>query len=139
MTNRWLPKAGMTLGVLLAAGSTLLRADVFGTILGTVRDPTSAAVPGVTVTITNVQTNFTQQTQTDAAGDYRFLALPVGTYKVEATHSGFRSFSAGNVVLTVNQERLVDITLDVGSLEQKVEVNAAAVQVETTSTQLGTV
>jgi Carboxypeptidase regulatory-like domain len=132
-------RTSVTLGALLAAHSSLLRADVFGSILGTVRDSTSASVSGAAVTITNVETNLTQQTLTDPTGEYRFLAVPAGTYKVEASHAGFRTFVAGNVVLTVNQERRVDITLNVGSLEQKVEVSAAAVQVETTSTQLGTV
>src|SRR6202163_1420282 len=119
--------------------TALLRADTTGAILGTVHDATAAAMPGAAVKITNVETNLTQQTVTDATGEYRFLAVPAGTYKLEASHAGFRTFIAGNVLLAVNQERRVDITLNVGSLEQKVEVNAAAVQVETTSTQLGTV
>jgi hypothetical protein len=135
---RMVVRTSLTIGVLLA-GHSSLRADVFGSILGTVRDPTSATVPNVAVTITNVETNLTQQTVTDPTGEYRFLAVPVGTYKVEASHAGFRTFVAGNVVLAVNQERRVDVTLNVGNLEQRVEVNAAAVQVETTSTQLGTV
>jgi hypothetical protein len=135
---RMIVRTSFTLCVLLAAHSSL-RADVYGSILGTVRDATSATVPNVAVTITNVETNLTQQTTTDPTGEYRFLAVPVGTYKVEASHAGFRTFIAGNVLMAVNQERRVDITLNVGSLEQKVEVNAAAVQVETTSTQLGTV
>ena len=118
MTNlRTIFRTGVTLGVLLAAHSSLLRADVFGSILGTVRDSTSATVPNVAVTIANVETNLTQQTLTDPTGEYRFLAVPAGTYKVEASHSGFRTFVAGNVVLTVNQERRLDITLNVGSLE----------------------
>src|SRR5450432_1727166 len=114
---RMLIRASFTAGILLAAHSWQLRADVYGSILGTVRDATSAAVPNVAVSITNVETNLTQQAVTDLAGEYRFLAVPVGTYKVEASHAGFRTSIAGNVLLAVNQERRVDITLNVGNLE----------------------
>src|SRR5215471_6316610 len=116
-----------------------LRADVTASILGNARDSSSAALPQVMVTVTNVETNLTQSTVTDATGEYRFLSLPVGAYTVEAEMSGFQKFVATNIVLTVDQQRRVDVTLQVGSLQQTVEVNAATVQVETTNTQLGTV
>ena len=58
---------------------------------------------------------------------------------MEAERDGFQTFVAGNIVLSVDQQRRMDIPMQVGSLQQRVEVNAAAVQVETTNTQLGTV
>src|SRR5262245_25706523 len=130
---------GVAFCILMAFCTDGLRADVTGSILGTVKDATGASMPSVTVKVTNVETNFTQTADSDDSGDYRILALPVGTYRVEATQTGFRKFVAADVVLTVNQERRVDITMNVGSVEQQVEVTANAVQVETTSTQLGTV
>src|ERR1700686_4654870 len=117
----------------------LLRADVAGTILGNARDPSGAAMVGVTISATNVETNLSQRTSTDVAGEYRFLSLPGGTYRLEATLSGFQKFVTDNIVLSVDQQRRVDITLKVGSVQESVEVNAAAVQVETTNTQLGAV
>jgi hypothetical protein len=132
-------KAGLALCVLMAAWPVTGHADVTGTILGTVRDATGAAMPNVTITVTNIETNLVQTARSDASGDYRLLSLPVGTYRVEATESGFRKFVTENVVLQVNQERRVDIAMEVGNLEQRVEVNANTVQVETTSTQLGAV
>jgi hypothetical protein len=123
----------------LAGFPGALHADVTASILGIARDTTSAALPHVKVTVTNAETNLTRTTTTDVAGEYRFLSLPVGTYTVEAEVEGFQKFSASGIVLTVDQQHRVDITMAVGSLQQKVEVNAAAVQVETTSTQLGTV
>src|ERR1700704_3874525 len=116
-----------------------LHADVTATLLGIARDPSSAAMPNVKVTVLNTETNLTRTTVTDATGEYRFLSLPVGTYTVEAELSGFQKFAATGIVLTVDQQRRVDILLQVGSLQQRVEVSASAVQVETTSTQLGTV
>ncbi|HEV3201802.1 MAG TPA: carboxypeptidase regulatory-like domain-containing protein [Bryobacteraceae bacterium] len=131
----------LALVVLTFLGSlqTVLRADVTGTILGIARDSTSAAMPNVKVTVSNVGTNFTRSTITDATGEYRFTSLPPGTYTIEAELNGFQKFVAGDITLDVDQQRRVDIQMQVGSLQQKVEVSAAAVQVETTSTQLGTV
>src|SRR5215472_18564214 len=126
--------------LLLSASAFLpLRADVTATILGNVRDSSGAVLPGAKVTATNVDTNLSQTTTTDAAGEYRFLSLPVGTYRVNAELSGFQKFTAENIVLTVDQQRRVDMTLQVGNLQESVEVQANAVQVETASTQLGAV
>jgi hypothetical protein len=72
-------------------------------------------------------------------GQYRILALPVGKYKVETSAAGFQKFLESGVDVTVNQQHRIDIVLQVGNVEQQVEVNAAAVQVETTNTQIGDV
>src|SRR5262249_40793985 len=88
---------------------------------------------------TNLETNLRQSSRTNDVGQYRILSLPVGTYKVEASASGFQRFVESGIALTVNQQHRVDIVLQVGSVEQQVEVTAAAVQVESTSSQLGDV
>jgi len=132
-------RAFLTLCVLLCPFGTVLRADVTATILGTAHDSSLAAMPHVKITASNAATNFVRTTMTDATGEYRFLALPVGTYKIEAELAGFQKFVSDNIILTVDQQHRVDISLQVGSLQQTVEVSANAVQVETTSTQLGQV
>lgn len=119
--------------------SLALHADVTGTILGTVRDQTGAAVPQVALTATNVDTNLRRETISNAMGEYRFLTLPIGNYKVQASAPGFESFVVTAIELTVNQEHRVDVTLALGSTQQQIEVSAAALQVETTVTQLGQV
>jgi carboxypeptidase family protein len=116
-----------------------VRADVTGTILGNVRDMSGGALANAKVTVSEVNTNFTRSTVTDVAGEYRFPSLPAGTYTVEAELSGFQKFLADKIELTVDQQRRVDIGLQVGSLQQRVEVTANSVQVETNSTQLGQV
>ena len=85
--------------------STSLRADVTGSILGTVTDATGAVVSGVTVVATNLATNLKQTTVSDSVGQYRILALPVGHYKIEATASGFRKFLTPDVELSVDRPR----------------------------------
>jgi len=116
-----------------------LNADVTGSILGTATDSTSAVVHGVEVVATNLETNLSQTARTDSVGQYRFLALPVGKYKVEASLAGFQKFLVTGIDLTVNEQHRVDIVMQVGNVTQEVEVNAAAVQVESTNTQIGQV
>jgi hypothetical protein len=116
-----------------------LKADVTGSILGTASDSSSAVLQGVVVVATNLETNLSQSTRSDAAGQYRILVLPVGKYKIEATLPGFQKFLETGIDLTVNEQHRVDIVMQVGNVSQEVEVNAAAVQVETTNSQLGQV
>ena len=116
-----------------------VKADITGSILGTITDPTGAVVAGVNIVAINLATNLKQSTVSDAVGQYRLLALPAGHYRIEASASGFRKFVVPDVELAVDQQRRVDVTLEVGAVEQQVEVSANAVQVETTNTQLGQV
>src|ERR1700722_12152301 len=117
----------------------MLLADVTGSILGVVRDPSQAVVKGAKVTVTNTETNLSLQTVTADDGSYRFLALPVGNYKVNVTTAGFQQFNATDIVLKVNDELRVDVSLRVGNIQEEMSVQANAVQVETENTQLGDV
>src|SRR5439155_3375043 len=128
----------LRLAILVAVPASM-HAQVNGSIHGTAADSTRAAVPGVAIRVINVDTNQAEQTVTDAVGQFRFLVLPVGRYRLEASLQGFQKFVADDIVLTVNEQHRVDILMQVGSLEQQVEVTANPVQVETTATQLGQV
>lgn len=117
-----------------------LMADVAGTILGAVADPSGAAVPGATVILRNPDTGLVRQTTTDSTGSYEFLAVPVGdNYTVELEATGFEKSTQTGIKLLVNQKFRADFQLVVGSVSQSVTVSAEAAQVETTSTQLGDV
>lgn len=120
-------------------GYGVLRADVTGSILGVVKDPSSAVIQGVRVTATNIDTNLTTETITDVNGQYRLLSLPAGRYRLQAAFSGFQTFVETGIVLSVDEQRRVDMVLKVGAAQQEVSVTADAVQVETTDTQLGDV
>ena len=78
----------------------VLLADVTGSILGVVRDQSQAVVKGARITVTNKQTNLSQQTVSAEDGSYHFLALPVGTYTLNATSPGFQQFNATDIVVT---------------------------------------
>jgi Carboxypeptidase regulatory-like domain/TonB dependent receptor len=125
--------------LIMLTSAALLRADVTGSILGVVHDRSQAVVAGAKVVATNVETNLSQETTSSADGSYRILALPAGKYKLSATGTGFRQFVATDIEVKVNDQLRIDITLDVGSVQQEVFITANAVQVETESTQLGDV
>jgi len=121
------------------AGAGVLRADVTGSILGTVHDRSQAVVAGAKIVATNTETNLKQETVSGADGSFRILALPAGNYTLTVTASGFRPFTESSVVVKVNDQLHFDVTLDVGSLTDTVEITANAVQVQTENTQLGDV
>ena len=117
----------------------MLLADVTGAISGVVHDPSQAAVKGVRIRITNTQTNLSLDTLTADDGSYRFLSLPVGTYNLSAAITGFQQYNSTGIVLQVNDQLRIDITLKVGSINEQITIQADAAQVETESTQLGDV
>lgn len=123
--------------VLLAAVS--LSAQTFrGTILGTVTDPSGAVVSGAKVTVKNTGTGLERTTATSGDGSYSLPELPIGTYNVTVTQSGFQTFVATGVTVDVATERRVDASLKTGEITTKVEVSADQLPlVETTSNTLG--
>ena len=124
---------------IVAFSSLVARADVTGQISGVVRDRAQAVVSGAQVTITNTQTALTQVTTSGVDGSFHFLALPAGSYKITATAAGFRTYTATDITLQVNDQLRIDVTLQVGAVKEEVSVSASAVHVETDSTQLGDV
>src|SRR5687768_1837483 len=79
-------------------------AQATGTILGNVTDSSGAAVPGATVTATNVDTQLTRDTTTDESGQYALRLLPLGNYKVDVTLTGFKTFSQTGILLELRSE-----------------------------------
>jgi Carboxypeptidase regulatory-like domain len=130
---------GVLLVLVALCCTTVLRADVTGSVQGTVHDRSQGAIVGAKILITNVATNATSETTTAADGTFRVLALAAGTYKLNVSAGGFRPFEEAGIVIQVNDQLSFDVTLDVGSVSDKVEVAANAVQVQTESTQLGDV
>ena len=124
-----------------AAASTLFvyAQGTGGRILGRVSDPTGAVLAGVQVKLTNDQTGVSQATQTDKTGYYEFPAVPVGNYHLEYEQSGFKKAIKKGLTLQVNQVVTMNMTMQVGTAEEVVEVTSEAPLVDTTSTQLGAV
>src|SRR5215472_9144595 len=125
------------LAALLTGGSAL--AQTFrGTILGTITDSSSAAVPGASVTIKNLDTGLTRNVSTSDDGSYSAPELPVGNYSITVEKAGFKTGVVTSVKVEVSSERRVDLTLQPGQLSQTVEVQGEELPlIESTSNSLG--
>jgi hypothetical protein len=128
----------MILAIVVLAATSLLAQTFRGTVLGTVTDTSGAVVSGAKVVVRNVNTGQERVTQTSADGSYSVPELPIGTYNVMVTQSGFQTSVTSSVVVDVASERRVDAELKAGQVSQTVEVSGEELsQVETTSAQLG--
>src|SRR5439155_12698753 len=116
--------------VLFVFFTTLVMGQTAGTISGVVQDSTGAVIRGVSVTVKNVDTGTTRMLVTDEQGRYRGPNLPPGSYEVEAMLAGFQTEIRRGIVLTVGQDAVVNIGLQVGQVADQVEVNAEAAAVE---------
>jgi len=105
-------------------------------IRGPVTDEQGAAIVGAEVTITNVDTSFTRTTTTGGDGEYNFPSLPLGLYKIRATHPGFKSSEQTGITLHTNDSLVVNIGLKVGAISEQVTVVASPIMVETTNGEL---
>src|SRR5947199_6913971 len=107
-------------------------------LIGTVRDPNQAPVPGAQVTITDTETNVSHQTQSSDAGIYFFGALPRGPYTLVVEKEGFKKWET-ELVLRVGQNMTVDPALEIGSVRTTVEVKGAAPTITTGSIEVSNV
>ena len=124
------------LALLLAVPFAAHGQDITAALRGTVADAQGAAVAGADVTVTSSATAFTRSVTTGPDGVYNFPDLPLGTYKIRASHSGFQAEEQTGIVLHVADSRVINFTLKVGAISEQVTVEANALQVETTSGDL---
>lgn len=124
-----------TLAMLAGAG----RADVGGSISGTVTDAGGAVVAGAMVTAIEVETSIKVAAVTDVKGSYSLPKLSVGRYEVQVEAKGFKPYRRTGVVVDANSALIVDATLEVGGRSDTVVVTDTAVHAETADTQLGDV
>jgi Carboxypeptidase regulatory-like domain len=119
----------LRLGLCVAFVSAVcaLGQNVNGTIVGTVADSTSAAIPSATVTITDVSTNVSHSAQTDASGYYSVPDLAPGTYKVTAQKDGFSTSVNTGITLFADRTARADMTLSPGAVTQTVNVSSAVI------------
>jgi hypothetical protein len=102
-------------------------------IVGTVTDPSGAAVPGVQITITNIETGLIHAIKTNDAGQYVAPELAIGHYTVKAEGAGFKVAEQKNVVLNVGDRTRLDFQLQLGGAQETITVEADPVRVQTDS------
>src|SRR5262245_14068790 len=124
--------------LLLTSGMALTGfAQGGSTITGTVKDPTDARIPGVTVRVVNLDTGIQLDTVTNDEGVFRISSLVPGSYSVQAELPGFSKLSRGPLVLQVSQTLSIDLPLQIGQVEQTVVVNDAAPLLESQTSDIG--
>lgn len=126
--------------LLLLASAHLALAQVErAAIVGNVTDKSGAAMAGVEITVTNEATNTVVRLTSDESGSYTAVNLIPGSYAVAATRAGFRPMNFRNFVLQVGQTARLDIAMEVGSVDQAVEVTGALPLLQTESASVGQV
>src|SRR5271167_693082 len=135
-------RGGFRLAVLLAAFFVMFAAHARAqeaTIVGTVTDPTGAAVPNAAIVITNNDTGLSRNTTTNTEGQYVAPDVHIGKYTVRVTATGFKVTEQKNLTLAVGDRTRVDFKLVVGNVQEQVTVEANAVAVQTDSGEVDTV
>ncbi|MGA7275959.1 MAG: carboxypeptidase regulatory-like domain-containing protein, partial [Candidatus Udaeobacter sp.] len=108
-------------------------------VLGYAKDSSGAAIPGATITLTNLATSISQTTKTDSEGRYEFPSVPIGEYRVGGEAAGFEKVQTQDFTVTTNARQRVDVTMKTGSVSETVTVTAAAAVLETETSSRGQV
>src|SRR5437588_550521 len=133
-------RAALAFGAFIAAASAT---SVFGQgfqggLRGAIKDP-GGVLPGVEVTLTNEGTNISRSTVTNERGEYVFAAVEPGTYKVKVALQGYKTIDQTGVRIGTQTFITLDLTMDVGRIEENVTVTGQSPLIETSNASQGTV
>ncbi|MFN2493558.1 MAG: carboxypeptidase regulatory-like domain-containing protein [Pyrinomonadaceae bacterium] len=123
----------LLVAIVLVTSSLAFGQGTGSRVTGTVLDEKEAAIPGATVKLTNEATGISLESQTTDRGTYFFDSVQVGIYTVTIEKAGFKKFLSTGNKLDVNQPATVNVTLEVGTVQEVVQVTAAAEAVQTSS------
>src|SRR5579863_6130603 len=129
----------LTAFVYLFFATTAFAQTERATLEGTVTDPTGGTISGASVKVTAVETSITQERRTNSSGYYRFPGLSVGEYTVAVSNTSFKTKVLDHVILQVGETHTLDVSLDVGAVEDKVEISADAGPAERSTAAAATV
>ena len=129
----------ITAAILCQPTQVLAQAVSVAEVDGYVTDQTGAAVSGAQVKLTETDKDQTHETTTDAQGRYSLPNLPVGAYQMEVTSQGFKNYQQTGITLQVGSTVQVNVSMQLGSISEKVQVTANAEMVETKDNSLSEV
>src|SRR2546428_14092542 len=132
--SRYLPV--LLIGVILLGGNAVSAQVTTATIAGVVQDSSGSVIPGVSVTVKNLDTGITRTVTTDEGGRYTAPDLTLGNYEVDAQLPGFQTEVRSGITLTVGRVAVVNFALTVGQLSDKVTITAEAPLVESTTSAM---
>ncbi len=122
-----------------ALGTGAFAQDPRGSITGTVRDSSDAAIPGVSVRAVNAETGVAASAATNAAGSYQIPFLQPGVYRITAEVTGFKRFVRDKIEVRVGETVDLPIQLEIGAVSETIEVTASTPLLDTTTSSLGQV
>jgi hypothetical protein len=125
------------LAALLLALSPAQAQTTFASITGTVTDAGGAVIPGVQIEATHVRSNYRYNAQSNEAGAYTLSQLREGEYILRASLAGFQEFVVQDILLISRDQRRIDIQLQVGTVETRIEVTGGATLIETETARIG--
>lgn len=125
--------------VWLLSAATCIGQTFYGSVIGSVSDSSGAAVPEATATLTNLGTAERRSMMTDASGNYQFVNLVPGQYKIEIEKTGFRRFAREPITVEVQSAVRIDVPMQVGDVNQTIEVSAQTPLLQTENAALGQV
>ena len=121
-------------GVLLSISVSSLRAQSTSSSLGgTLKDPRGAVIPGAHLSLISTATGAIREVEAASDGIYRFSNLQAGSYTLKVVATGFSTYDQAGIVLALNENATVDVTLSVGATTENVEVNASPINHEDAS------
>jgi hypothetical protein len=121
----------------LSAGAFCAFAQSTALLRGTITDPQGAVVPGAAITLTNASTGFNRQTITNPQGEYQFLQVVPGTYRLTMEKTGFTPTSRTDVQLLVGTPSTLDVRLELGHTAETVNVSAETSAINTVDASVG--
>ena len=141
MRNNFKSWASFLLLLTMTVAAPFARAQSsFGQITGTITDPSGAAIPGVAVVITSTNTQAKRTVTTDNDGNYIATNLPIGTYSISVTQTGFRTAQQADVTISADAKVSSNFALQLGQTSEVVQVEGGAVEaLNTTSGELARV
>jgi hypothetical protein len=132
----WWIRLGLALLLILPALGAYAQYEN-GSLVGTIHDATGAAIPNVSVTVSNNATGISANVTSNGAGDYELPSLRFGIYTITAKVAGFADAVAKEITIPVGGRIRIDLTMKVGAAETTVQVSGVAMQLETETSQRG--
>ena len=132
----------LTLGIffcVVTLGPRVFAQASDGNLVGSVLDPSGAAIPEAGVALTNVATGVQSLAKTDAAGEYRFNNVPIGAYDLTVNATGFTTGRQTGVVIELNKTTTANFSLEIGAQSDRVTVTDAPELLDTTTAQISTI
>ncbi len=129
----------LTICALALPAAAAAQGEASGVVTGIVADPQGGVLPGVTVTLRNVESGALRTTATDEGGRYRLAGLQPGRYALRAELDGFQPTDVANITVTIGLALQQNLTLAVRGVQEAITVTAQAAVIETTTTEVSTV